>query len=117
EHRRYCTIHCTGYLRTCLSSEVGVKEDCEADKESYSFSCLVAIGRLHPYIMPQGTAEIKVKASEFVTRYTMDGKFVYVDQRATAILGYLPQELLGTSCYEYFHADDHGHLTEQHKAG
>ncbi|XP_069821977.1 basic helix-loop-helix ARNT-like protein 2 [Dendropsophus ebraccatus] len=116
EHRRYCTIHCTGYLRTCLSSEVGVKEDCEADKESYSFSCLVAIGRLHPYIVPQSTAEIKVKPTEFVTRYTMDGKFVYVDQRATAILGYLPQELLGTSCYEYFHPDDHTHLTEQHKA-
>ncbi|XP_056409745.1 basic helix-loop-helix ARNT-like protein 2 [Hyla sarda] len=115
EHRRYCTIHCTGYLRTCLSSEVGVKEDCETDKESYSFSCLVAIGRLHPYIMPQSTADIKVKPTEFVTRYTMDGKFVYVDQRATAILGYLPQELLGTSCYEYFHPDDHSHLTEQHK--
>ncbi|XP_075711881.1 basic helix-loop-helix ARNT-like protein 2 isoform X2 [Rhinoderma darwinii] len=116
EHRRYCTIHCTGYLRTCLSSEVGVKEDCEADKESYNFSCLVAIGRLHPYIVPQSTPEIKVKPTEFVTRYTMDGKFVYVDQRATATLGYLPQELLGTSCYEYFHPDDHGHLTEQHKA-
>ncbi|KAM3925976.1 basic helix-loop-helix ARNT-like protein 2 [Leptodactylus fuscus] len=115
EHRRFCTIHCTGYLRTCLSSEVGVKEDCEADKESYSFSCLVAIGRLHPYIVPQSTADIKVKPTEFVTRYTMDGKFVYVDQRATAILGYLPQELLGTSCYEYFHPDDHSHLTEQHK--
>ncbi|XP_075066603.1 basic helix-loop-helix ARNT-like protein 2 [Mixophyes fleayi] len=116
EHRRYCTIHCTGYLRNCLSSEVGVKEDCDADKESYNFSCLVAIGRLHPYIVPQSTAEIKVKPTEFITRYTMDGKFVYVDQRATAILGYLPQELLGTSCYEYFHPDDHSHLTEQHKA-
>ncbi|XP_072001140.1 basic helix-loop-helix ARNT-like protein 2 isoform X1 [Engystomops pustulosus] len=116
EHRRFCTIHCTGYLRTCLSSEIGMKEDCEADMESYSLSCLVAIGRLQPYVVPQSVADIRVKPSEFVTRYTMDGKFVYVDQRATAILGYLPQELLGTSCYEYFHPDDHDHLTEQHKA-
>ncbi|CAJ0920054.1 unnamed protein product, partial [Ranitomeya imitator] len=94
---------------------IRVEEDCEDDKESYNFRCLVAIGRLHPYIVPHSTAEIRVKPAEFVTRYTMDGKFVYVDQRATAILGYLPQELLGTSCYEHFHPDDHGHLTEQHK--
>ncbi|XP_063785197.1 basic helix-loop-helix ARNT-like protein 2 [Pseudophryne corroboree] len=116
EHRRYCTIHCTGYLRNCLSSEVGITEDCDVGKESYNFSCLVAIGRSHPFIIPQSTAEIRVKPTEFTTRYTMDGKFVYVDQRATAIMGYLPQELLGTSCYEYFHPDDHSHLTEQHKA-
>ncbi|XP_040291659.1 aryl hydrocarbon receptor nuclear translocator-like protein 2 isoform X1 [Bufo bufo] len=115
EHRRYCTIHCTGYLRTCRSSELGNKDDCEVDKDSYNICCLVAVGRLHPYIVPHSTGEIKVKPTEFVTRYTMDGKFVYVDQRATAILGYLPQELLGTSCYEYFHPDDHSHLTEQHK--
>ncbi|MEE6477478.1 hypothetical protein FKM82_011528 [Ascaphus truei] len=115
DHRMYCTIHCTGYLRSWLPSEVGMTEDCDTKEESTNFSCLVAIGRLHPYITPQSSAQIKVKPAEFVTRYAMDGKFVYVDQRATAILGYLPQELLGTSCYEYFHQDDHSHLTDQHK--
>ncbi|XP_041443784.1 aryl hydrocarbon receptor nuclear translocator-like protein 2 isoform X2 [Xenopus laevis] len=111
-HRQYCTIHCTGYLRSCPPTQ----EDCDSDREATNARCLVAIGRLHPYITPQNNSEVKVKPTEFVTRYTMDGKFVYVDQRATAILGYLPQELLGTSCYEYFHIDDYGHLTDRHKA-
>ncbi|KAF4799752.1 Aryl hydrocarbon receptor nuclear translocator-like protein 2 [Turdus rufiventris] len=115
DHRKYCTIHCTGYLKNWPPNEVGVEEENDVEKDSSNFNCLVAIGRLHPYIVPQKSGEIKVKATEFVTRFAMDGKFVYVDQRATAILGYLPQELLGTSCYEYCHQDDHNHLAEKHK--
>ncbi|XP_025969845.1 basic helix-loop-helix ARNT-like protein 2 isoform X1 [Dromaius novaehollandiae] len=114
-HRKYCTIHCTGYMKNWSPNEVGVEEENDVEKGSSNFNCLVAIGRLHPYVVPQKSGEIKVKATEFVTRFAMDGKFVYVDQRATAILGYLPQELLGTSCYEYCHQDDHNHLAEKHK--
>ncbi|XP_074727428.1 basic helix-loop-helix ARNT-like protein 2 isoform X1 [Strix uralensis] len=115
DHRKYCTIHCTGYMKNWAPNEVGVEEENDVEKDSSNFNCLVAIGRLHPYIVPQKSGEINVKATEFVTRFAMDGKFVYVDQRATAILGYLPQELLGTSCYEYCHQDDHNHLAEKHK--
>ncbi|KAM6436140.1 basic helix-loop-helix ARNT-like protein 2 isoform 1-T1 [Liasis olivaceus] len=115
DHKKYCTVHCTGYLKSWPTNEVGGEEENDTEKESGNFNCLVAIGRLHPYTVPQKCMEIKVKPTEFVTRFAMDGKFVFVDQRATAILGYLPQELLGTSCYEYFHQDDHNHLTEKHK--
>ncbi|XP_040344522.1 basic helix-loop-helix ARNT-like protein 2 isoform X5 [Herpailurus yagouaroundi] len=115
-HRKFCTIHCTGYLRSWPPNIVGMEEEKDSKKDSSNFTCLVAIGRLHPYIVPQNSGEIKVKPTEFITRFAMNGKFVYVDQRATAILGYLPQELLGTSCYEYFHQDDHSNLTDKHKA-
>ncbi|XP_072654672.1 basic helix-loop-helix ARNT-like protein 2 isoform X4 [Canis lupus baileyi] len=115
-HRKFCTIHCTGYLRSWPPNIVGLEEERDNKKNSSNFTCLVAIGRLHPYIVPQNSGEIKVKPTEFITRFAMNGKFVYVDQRATAILGYLPQELLGTSCYEYFHQDDHSNLTDKHKA-
>uniref|UniRef100_A0A8C9PZH8 Basic helix-loop-helix ARNT-like protein 1 n=1 Tax=Spermophilus dauricus TaxID=99837 RepID=A0A8C9PZH8_SPEDA len=116
DHRKFCTIHCTGYLRSWPPDMVGMEEERDNKKDNSHFTCLVAIGRLHPYIVPQNSGEIKVKPTEFITRFAMNGKFVYVDQRATAILGYLPQELLGTSCYEYFHQDDHSNLTDKHKA-
>ncbi|XP_062860272.1 aryl hydrocarbon receptor nuclear translocator-like protein 2 isoform X2 [Trichomycterus rosablanca] len=115
ESQRYCTVHCTGYLRTWPTSQLGAEGEVEADKESSHFSCLVAVGRVHPHTTPQVNGEVKVKPTEFVTRCAMDGKFTFVDQRATTILGYLPQELLGTSCYEYFHQDDLPHLADRHR--
>ncbi|XP_063642924.1 basic helix-loop-helix ARNT-like protein 2 isoform X15 [Pan troglodytes] len=116
EHRKFYTIHCTGYLRSWPPNIVGMEEERNSKKDNSNFTCLVAIGRLQPYIVPQNSGEINVKPTEFITRFAVNGKFVYVDQRATAILGYLPQELLGTSCYEYFHQDDHNNLTDKHKA-
>ncbi|XDV28965.1 hypothetical protein PO909_032154 [Leuciscus waleckii] len=113
--QRYCTVHCTGYMRVWPTRQLGTEGEAEVDKESSHFSCLVAVGRVHPHTLPQANGEIKVKPTEFVTRYAMDGKFTFVDQRATIILGYLPQELLGTSCYEYFHLDDLPHLADRHR--
>ncbi|KAK3548081.1 hypothetical protein QTP70_004511 [Hemibagrus guttatus] len=115
ESQRYCTVHCTGYMRTWPTSQLGAEGEAEADKESSHFSCLVAVGRVHPHTIPQANGEVKVKPTEFITRCAMDGKFTFVDQRATTVLGYLPQELLGTSCYEYFHQDDLPHLADRHR--
>ncbi|XP_056454005.1 basic helix-loop-helix ARNT like 1a isoform X3 [Gadus chalcogrammus] len=116
DRKSFCTIHSTGYLKSWPPTKMGLDEDNEPDNEGCNLSCLVAIGRLHPHIVPQPpTADIRVKPTEYVSRHAIDGKFVFVDQRATAILAYLPQELLGTSFYEYFHQDDIGHLAECHR--
>ncbi|XP_062276209.1 aryl hydrocarbon receptor nuclear translocator-like protein 2 isoform X4 [Scomber scombrus] len=116
ESQKYCTVHCTGYMRSWPTSQLGAEGEGEVDKQDNShFSCLVAVGRVHSHSSPQVNREVRVKPTEFITRYAMDGKFTFVDQRATTILGYLPQELLGTSCYEYFHQDDLPHLADRHR--
>ena len=80
DHRKFCTIHCTGYLRDWPPGVVGMEEERDHKKDS-NFTCLVAIGRLYPRIVPQNRGEIKVKPTEFITRFAVNGKFVYVDQR------------------------------------
>ncbi|XP_039664758.1 aryl hydrocarbon receptor nuclear translocator-like protein 2 isoform X3 [Perca fluviatilis] len=116
ESQKYCTVHCTGYMRSWPTSHLEMDGDGEPDKQDSSYySCLVAVGRIHSHSSPQVNGEVRVKPIEFITRFAMDGKFTFVDQRATTILGYLPQELLGTSCYEYFHQDDLPHLADKHR--
>uniref|UniRef100_A0A674A1A5 Basic helix-loop-helix ARNT like 2 n=1 Tax=Salmo trutta TaxID=8032 RepID=A0A674A1A5_SALTR len=112
ESQRYCTVHCTGYMRSWPSTQLDAESD---DNESSHLSCLVAVCRVHPNNVCQPSREVKVKPTQFVTRFAIDGKFTFVDQQATTVLGYLPQELLGTSCYEYFHQDNLQHLAETHR--
>uniref|UniRef100_A0A3Q3NML5 Basic helix-loop-helix ARNT like 2 n=1 Tax=Mastacembelus armatus TaxID=205130 RepID=A0A3Q3NML5_9TELE len=110
---RYCTLHCTGYMRSWPSSQLDSEGDTE--KETPNLTCLVTVCRLHPQGSNQPSKNINMKPTEFVTRYAIDGKFTFVDQQATTVTGYLPQEVLGTSCYEYVHQDDLQHLAEKHR--
>ena len=42
---------------------------------------------------------------------------ILTTNRATVILGYLPQELLGTSVYEYYHQEDIPAMGQVHRKG
>ncbi|XP_034018995.1 aryl hydrocarbon receptor nuclear translocator-like protein 2 isoform X2 [Thalassophryne amazonica] len=109
---KYCTLHCSGYLRSWPSNQLESKKE----KESLNMTCLVTVCRVHAHVSHQPSKDnINVKPAEFVTRCAIDGKFTFVDQQATTFIGYLPQEVLGTSCYEYFHQDDLQHLAEKHR--
>ncbi|XP_061570128.1 basic helix-loop-helix ARNT-like protein 1 isoform X2 [Cololabis saira] len=115
DSHRYCTLHCTGYMRSWPSSQLDPETD-SADFESSSLNCLVMMCRLHSHPSQDPSKDVNVKATEFVTRCAIDGKFTFVDQQATTVIGYLPQEVLGTSCYEYFHQDDLQHLAAKHSS-
>ncbi|XP_064482452.1 basic helix-loop-helix ARNT-like protein 1 isoform X2 [Ornithodoros turicata] len=96
--RRYSVVHCTGYLKT----------KCSLDNENHQLSCLVAVGRVH--------GPLCTEPLQFVSRHALDGKFLFVDKKATLLLGYLPQELMGTACYDYYSQEDVELLSECHKA-
>lgn len=82
DRKSFCTIHSTGYLKSWPPTKMGLDDDNEPDNEGCNLSCLVAIGRLHPHIIPQPSHEdIRVKPTEYVSRHAIDGKFVFVDQR------------------------------------
>ncbi|XP_043504504.1 protein cycle [Polistes fuscatus] len=115
---KYCVIQCTGYLKSWAPAKIGLEEqEGETDGEACNLSCLVAVGRIQSVLPTPSTSprRPRLRTIEFISRHAMDGKFLFVDQRATLVLGFLPQELLGTSMYEYYHHDDIPHLAESHK--
>lgn len=82
DHKGFCTIHSTGYLKRWSPTEVDLDESNEPDNDGCNLSCLVAVGRLHPHTVSQPAQNnVKVKPMEFVSRHAIDGKFVFVDQR------------------------------------
>ncbi|XP_065161045.1 protein cycle [Atheta coriaria] len=115
--KKFNVIQCTGYLKSWAPAKIGVEEH-EGEGDSFNLSCLVAVGRILPKIStvaPSTQVRPNVKNVQFISRHALDGKFLFVDQRATLVLGFLPQELLGTSMYEYYHNDDIQTLSEYHK--
>lgn len=77
---RYCTLHCTGYMRSWLSSQLDAEGDA-ADKEASTLTCLVTVCRLLPPGSRRPPGDVPVKPAEFVTRCAIDGKFTFVDHR------------------------------------
>lgn len=113
----YAVVHCTGYIKNWPPSGVSMDRGIE-NEEHASHCCLVAIGRLQVTSTPNSSDLMGSNANhEFITRHNMEGKFTFVDQRVTGILGYQPQELLGKSAFDFFHPDDLQHMKEHFEQG
>lgn len=92
----------------------GVQMERQSEDEIHtSHCCLVAIGRLQVTSTPN-TNDLtgSNSAQEFISRHSMDGKFSFVDQRVIGLLGYAPPELLGKSCFDFFHPEDQNHMKD-----
>ncbi|KAK3733111.1 hypothetical protein QZH41_007445, partial [Actinostola sp. cb2023] len=111
---KHGSIHFTGYLKSWPPSDLPL-EDEDEDQDSTNLSCLIAVGR------EVSVADVNTKfndqtfPTEFVSRHGIDGKFTYADQRVSSICGYLPQELVGMSAYDYIHPEDLDKIADSHK--
>lgn len=54
--------------------------------------------------------------NQFLSKHTLKWRFLWIDNRAPSIIGYLPFELLGTSGYDYYHWDDLDKLVISHES-
>ncbi|XP_017844341.1 protein cycle [Drosophila busckii] len=116
---KYRVIQCTGYLKswTPIKDE---DQDGDNDEQTTNLSCLVAIGRIPTNVLNLSVPssldnQPNIRQVLFISRHSAEGKFLFMDQRATLVIGFLPQEILGTSFYEYFHSEDISALVDLHK--
>lgn len=106
-------------LRLLIDMFPGVQLDRQNEDDMHSsHCCLVAIGRLQ-VTSTANSADLNGNnnQSEFISRHSIDGKFSFVDQRVMNILGYVPTDLLGKSCYDFFHREDQSHMRENFDQG
>ncbi|XP_050808508.1 hypoxia-inducible factor 1-alpha [Gopherus flavomarginatus] len=100
-------LHCTGHVRvydTCNNQTI-----CGYKKPPMTCLVLICVPIPHP-----SNIEVPLDSKTFLSRHSLDMKFSYCDERITELMGYEPEELLGHSIYEYYHALDSDHLTKTH---
>ncbi|KAL5254623.1 hypothetical protein ACHWQZ_G014161 [Mnemiopsis leidyi] len=97
----YKTVYCSGYQMYDI-------------KESGSLTCKGFIGHVRP-LQPPAIFEIPLVDGSFMTHHSLDMNYIFTDKRLQAALGYLPEEVLGQSIYNFVHNDDLERLSKFHK--
>ncbi|XP_029454014.1 hypoxia-inducible factor 1-alpha [Rhinatrema bivittatum] len=101
-------LHCTGHVRVYDTCDNQTK----CGYKTPPMTCLVLICEPIPH---PSNIEVPLDKKTFLSRHSLDMKFSYCDERITELMGYEPEELLGRSIYEYYHALDSDHLTKTHQ--
>ncbi|KAM3920151.1 hypoxia-inducible factor 1-alpha [Leptodactylus fuscus] len=100
-------LHCTGHMR--VYDSCNNQNHCGYKKPPMTCMVLICEPIPHP-----SNIEFPLDSKTFLSRHSLDMKFSYCDERVTELVGYEPEELLGRSVYEYYHALDSDHLTKAH---
>ncbi|XP_060115697.1 period circadian protein homolog 3 [Heteronotia binoei] len=102
QEKRYCPCRITPYL-------VNVHYQNRSEPES---CCLAVVEKIHSgYEAPR----IPLKKRIFTTAHTPDCAFLEIDDRAVPLLGFLPQDLIGTSILMHLHPEDHSSMLAVHR--
>nr|AGT15727.1 hypoxia induced factor 2 alpha [Clarias batrachus] len=101
-------LHCTGHLKmynSCPTRTLcGLKES--------PLTCVVMLCEPVPH---PSNIDTPFDSKTFLSRHSMDMKFTYCDERVTELIGYNPDDLLGRSVYEFYHALDSESVTRSHQ--
>ncbi|XP_063296499.1 hypoxia-inducible factor 1-alpha [Pelobates fuscus] len=100
-------LHCSGHMRVYDAGSG--QNHCGYKKPP--MTCLVLICEPIPH---PSNIEFPLDSKTFLSRHSLDMKFSYCDERVTVLVGYEPDDLIGRSVYEYYHALDSDHLTKAH---
>nr|XP_057920549.1 endothelial PAS domain-containing protein 1b isoform X2 [Doryrhamphus excisus] len=97
-------LHCTGHLKMYNSAPSQLL--CEPP-----LTCTVLMCEPIPH---PSNIEAPLDSRTFLSRHSMDMKFTYCDDRVTELMGYTPDDLLGRSVYDFYHALDSDSVTKSH---
>uniref|UniRef100_A0A3Q3W5P4 Uncharacterized protein n=1 Tax=Mola mola TaxID=94237 RepID=A0A3Q3W5P4_MOLML len=97
-------LHCTGQLKMYNRGLCGFKEP--------PLTCAVLMCEPIPH---PSNIDTPMDSKTFLSRHSMDMKFTYCDDRVTQLMGYTPEDLLGRSVYDFYHALDSDSVTKSHQ--
>ncbi|KAK2824645.1 hypothetical protein Q5P01_021820 [Channa striata] len=100
-------LHCTGQLKMYNSCPPRVL--CGFKEPPLTCAVLMCEPIPHP-----SNIDTPLDSKTFLSRHSMDMKFTYCDERVTELMGYAPEDLLGRSVYEFYHALDSDSVTKSH---
>ncbi|KAM6956215.1 endothelial PAS domain-containing protein 1b [Aplochiton taeniatus] len=103
-------LHCTGHLKVTTNSSPPPRVLCGFKEPPLTCVVLMCEPIPHPSSM-----ETPLDSKTFLSRHSMDMKFTYCDERVTELMGYSPEDLLGRSVYEFYHALDASSVTKSHQ--
>lgn len=102
---RYCTLHCSGYMRSWPRSDLDSETD--GEKVTTGLTCLVTMCRVQAHASHQPPKDVKVKPTKFVTRCAIDGKFTFVEQQWVFPLfsSHIPTDFTHLAFYVFMSSD------------
>ncbi|XP_060584611.1 period circadian protein homolog 2-like isoform X3 [Ruditapes philippinarum] len=87
---------------TSESSSVGSQGEKKCTEEKKLYTIMYCVPLMSPYSESGLLPEVKT----FETRQTLFCSFCHIQPNTIPLLGYLPQEMIGVSIFEFFHNDD-----------
>ncbi|XP_041986557.1 protein cycle isoform X3 [Aricia agestis] len=108
-------VYKQSYMKSWVTSNLSEGRSSDAGSGNSDMPCMTVGQNLNDISLNNNSGPL-LRPLQYISRHATDGKFLFVDQRVTLALGFLPQELLGSSLYEYVSGPELGAVARTHKA-